>query len=220
MAMSGETMQVSDAEYAHAVETDRYHRNRLLIAIALLKSHTNLRDKTIFDFGCGEGTLMRMLSAEGADVSGSDISQSLIDKAPEKAAVGSVETLEALPTKSIDVLIVLNVLGYVPTDQQARFWPAAAHALKFGGLMLQANSNSDVAAGTGYFFRASPRTFPDVLADHDFSEIAQDFHRYRLNALLRPIFGRDLLNHNLQAVIPKSIRAKRSTVYYSLSRRT
>lgn len=163
--MRGETMQVTDAEYgaAHSDKSHanyRYHANRMAIATALLKRHVGLQGANVFDFGCGEGSFMRALMAGGATVSGVDPSKSLIDIAPATAAVGSVEVLEAVPAASLDLLVVLNVLGYVPHDEQARFWAAARRAVKLGGYMLQANANPKAAAGREYTFMANPDTFP------------------------------------------------------------
>lgn len=218
--MSGETMQLSDAIYADNIKNDPYHRNRLAIALNLLKKHTELRGANVFDFGCGEGTFMRTLAAEGATVAGSDPSETLIDLAPEHAAVGSVETLEALPPNSIEILVVLNVLGYVPQDQQARFWNAASAITKPGGFMLQGNANARVAAGKSYHFMADPRTFPQTLKFYGFEEIDRDFHRYRLFPWTRKRTGkRDVIEIAELKRIPMFLKAMRSTGYYSISQR-
>jgi SAM-dependent methyltransferase len=220
--MPGETMQLSDAEYAKRMASDPYHQNRLAMALRLLKRAVPvLRDKIVFDFGCGEGTFMRILAAEGATVAGSDPSQTLIDIAPEQAVVGSVETLEALADNSIDILIVLNVLGYVRPQEIGRFWRTVERVVRPGGHMLQGNANSKAAAGKSYHFMADPWNFPHTLRLYGFTEIGRDFHRYRNFPWTRKLTGkRDVIDMGEQDHIPMWLRARRSTGYFSLSRRT
>lgn len=158
--------------------------------------------------------------AEGATVSGVDPSKSLIDIAPATAAVGSVEVLEAVPAASLDLLVVLNVLGYVPHDEQARFWAAARRAVKLGGYMLQANANPKAAAGREYTFMANPDTFPAFLAQNGFHEVGRNFHRFRLGGLGKRIGLPWLIDRHVQAAIPEALRVIRSTGYFSISRRT
>lgn len=209
----GETMQMSDAQYAEDMDND-YHRNRLALARGLLGS---VSGASVFDFGCGDGAFMGILANEGAKVSGCDPSQTLIDKAPAGAKVGGVETLEALPPGCVDVLLVLNVLSYMPGDEQIRFWPAARSCLKTGGVMLQSNPNNLAASTKQYQFTANPRSFPAVLASHGFRETRRDFHRFRLPSILHPVLGRDIVSRRVQRMIPTLQRAARSTVYISLA---
>jgi 2-polyprenyl-3-methyl-5-hydroxy-6-metoxy-1,4-benzoquinol methylase len=214
--MLTDTMQVSDAAYAEAMSGE-YHQTRLAKALRILG---DVHGNRVYDFGCGEGELMRRLSAAGAIVSGCDPSPKLIALAPETATIGGVEALEALPTDSLDVLVTLNVLGYVPAAELARFWPAAARAVKPGGLLLQANANDIAASGRKYTFSADPRTFPETLAGLGWSETGLDYHRYRPFPWTRLLTGkRDVLGVAEQDRIPMFLRQRRSTMYYSLSYR-
>lgn len=217
--MLGETMQraskTSDVAYAALMDSAPNHKSRMAIASRMLKRATDLRGKQVYDFGCGEGTFSRMLEAEGAFVSGCDPSRELSARAD--AVCGGVETLTGVADSSVDILVVLNVLSYFqePTDFQI-FWNEAARITRHGGLMIQCNPNRWAAHAGRYAFITDPDEFPQILTRHGFEEIQSDFYRYY------PIlFGRGERIHDPERlkIIPQTLLSRRSTGYFSLSRR-
>jgi hypothetical protein len=207
--------KTTDAAYKAAIGND-YHRVRLDIALDLLRRHAP-RPGRAFDFGCGEGAFMRRLRAEGWTVTGCDVSAELT---PDDAVVGGVDVIEALPATTLDLLVVLNVWSYLTDDEESRFWPAARNALRTGSLLLMCNPNG-LAAAARYPQNTDAARFPDYLADHGFTEIEQDFFRTYPPAWRRLLLGdRDrIIDRGRLSRLPLGYRRRRSTGYFSLSRR-
>src|SRR4051812_33814526 len=125
-----------------------YQRNRFETFNALLPPRDNLR---MFDFCCGSGESIVELSQRGHEVSGSDLSAVMLEKArlnvaaaglpPRDLRLGGVELLAQLPGESYDVLGALNVLPYLTEAEEAAFFTHARHALKPGGCLIVSHTN-------------------------------------------------------------------------------
>ncbi len=224
-------------EYAGAI-TNFYHRNRIYIAVRLLKRARPLQGLRVFDFGCGEGVLMRQLSALGAKVDGCDPSAALIALAPYPAKVGGVELLESQQPGSCDALVALHVLSYMDEAEQQRFWLEASRIVIPGGLILFTNSNVPSERHKAYTPTDS-NMLPDFLRRHGFEETDRDYIGYwplilRWNLFYRLLrlnkigefFGYKptgraarVYNNRRLILIPRFLRQKRSVGYYSISRR-
>jgi 2-polyprenyl-3-methyl-5-hydroxy-6-metoxy-1,4-benzoquinol methylase len=86
----------------------------------------DLRDKTILEFGCGEGEDSMILAKFGARVTGLDVSPRAIELAKLRAALNGVSdrtefrcgplNASTLPEKSFDIIWIDNVLHHVLDD--------------------------------------------------------------------------------------------------------
>lgn len=216
-----------------------YHRNRVKIAMRLLRVMP-LQSARVFDFGCGEGVLMRTLAKAGASVVGCDKDQEneLIARAPEGAFRGGIEYLEAEPDATLDALVALNVLSYLTPDELARFWVAARRTVKPGGLLLHTVPNKfGSKPNRDHFWVENPETYPAKLQTLGFVEIDRAFNGYYGRIfrwhLLSAVLGWGKIADRLGiwsrggrvyhpwrlALAPESWRMRRSTGYYSLARR-
>ena len=91
---------------------------------------------TCVDVGCGEGDLIVHGNGRARDVSGFDLSESMVKKAreklenndidPSKVYQGGMEKLEEFEDNSVDVLLVINVLTYVNERQDKHFYEQAS----------------------------------------------------------------------------------------------
>jgi 2-polyprenyl-3-methyl-5-hydroxy-6-metoxy-1,4-benzoquinol methylase len=98
-----------------------YHANRLKM-VEMLLENLSFANTRCLDFGCGEGVFTERLLADGAQVSGIDVDESMIraarfrlaNKGPATELIrGGVESMNALPEASFDFLFALNVLAYL-----------------------------------------------------------------------------------------------------------
>lgn len=116
-----------------------YHEQRLRTFSLLIPPPPGV----LFDFGCGSADLLISLARTGFSIKGVDPSPNLIQLGqtalrqagldPKSIRIGDVNALEDLPSASLDVLIALNVLAYLPQAEEDRFFRAAARILKPSG---------------------------------------------------------------------------------------
>lgn len=206
--------KTTDAAYKAAIGND-YHRARLGIALDMLRRHS--APGQAFDFGCGEGAFMRLLTAEGWRVAGCDPSP---DLCPDDAIVGDVAILENLDPASLDLIVSLNVWSYMPGDEERRFWPAARHALRPSGLLLMCNPNG-LATAPRYAQNTDALQFPAYLAERGFSELEQDFFR-TYPPIWRRLLGdrARIIDRKRLASLSPDFKRRRSTGYFSISIKT
>lgn len=136
------------SEYASRIEGP-YHRHRLAVVDRLLAG-VELAGSTCVDLGCGEGVLLERLARSGARVTGLDIDDAMIASARRRLAAAGVaadlrtagvEGLEELAADSVDLLLALNVAAYFSSDEDERFYAAAARVLRTGGSLVITHSN-------------------------------------------------------------------------------
>jgi hypothetical protein len=100
-----------------------------------------LSGKTIIDVGCGDGSLVRLLTRRGAQATGIEASPKQLAKARDAEPVGNERYIqghaEELPaeSRSADVVIFLNSLHHVNVDDLAQALKEAARVLKHGGIL-------------------------------------------------------------------------------------
>lgn len=226
------------ADYAEAVATSRYHRNRIAMAWGLLTRTVDVRGLRAYDFGCGEGVFMRMLSSAGAKVEGCEPNPYLLSKAPPGTHRGNVTCLADVPDASIDVLVQLSTLAFVEDpDERALYWREAQRIVKPGGYLLEMNPNSyqSKANGHPHWWVANPDTHPAFLKQHGFTEIDRaftgyypmflrwpDLHRITRWSRVAKAFGFHsrggrVYNPMRLKLVPRSWLPSRTTGYYSLS---
>ena len=130
------------ASYAAAIDSP-YHRHRLAVIRALLPP---LVDKTVVDFGCGEGVLMlEALRQEAKKVIGIDFDVVMVTEARKRMPTaevirGNVRQLAGCtPT---DCLIAANVLAYMTDEEETVFYRTAAEIIRPGGHLVVTHSNA------------------------------------------------------------------------------
>jgi ubiquinone/menaquinone biosynthesis C-methylase UbiE len=100
-----------------------------------------LSGKTIIDVGCGDGSLVRLLTRRGAQATGIEASPKQLSTARAATPVGTERYIqgyaEELPaeSRSADIVIFLNSLHHVNVDDLAQALKEAARVLKHGGAL-------------------------------------------------------------------------------------
>ena len=127
-------------QWVDAVEdwigTDQSVRTGLLDSW-MLSALGKVADRRVIDIGCGEGRFCRLLASLGADVTGVDLTEGLVEKALERASggetylVGDAEDLADIDDASFDTAVSYIVL--VDLIDYQRSIAAAWRVLKPGG---------------------------------------------------------------------------------------
>ena len=100
--------------------------------------------RDVVDIGCGQGGLVRELSALGARVTGVEISEEMLGAARDRdgaaGAAYAVGTAQALPLAdaSVDVAVFMRTLHHVPVDELAAALSEARRVLRPGGMVYVA----------------------------------------------------------------------------------
>ncbi|MBK8174924.1 MAG: methyltransferase domain-containing protein [Rhodospirillales bacterium] len=108
----------------------------------VIKQLLPLKDATVVDVGCGDGWLVRLMTREGAHVTGIEVSPKHLAHAQAVAAVGDEHYMpgiaEDLPfaARSIDIIVFFNSLHHVDQAGLFKAMREAARVLKPGGLLL------------------------------------------------------------------------------------
>ena len=122
-----------------------FRNTRLFIDFLAYSGHTikDLRGKKILDFGCGTGTLARMLALTGARVTGYDPTPECITEALviEPTLIAKTQLAPRLLTSSWDqveynfnIVICVDVLSYLDTAQHRTAIDQIIESLKDGGV--------------------------------------------------------------------------------------
>jgi ubiquinone/menaquinone biosynthesis C-methylase UbiE len=99
-----------------------------------------LHGVTILDIGCGDGKLAGGLAAAGAQVTGIDPNQSILDQARASAPAATFVRAgaEALPfdSASFDSVVVVNTLHHVPAELMDLALSEAARVVRPNGMLI------------------------------------------------------------------------------------
>ncbi len=109
----------------------------------MLKALGDARGEQVLDIGCGEGRFSRLLAGLGAEVTGLDLTESLVERARELAVggdeylVGNAETLADVGDGSFDLavsyIVLVDLLDYRGSIE------AAYRVLRPGGRFVVCN---------------------------------------------------------------------------------
>jgi ubiquinone/menaquinone biosynthesis C-methylase UbiE len=105
----------------------------------VLRENLDLKGARVLEVGCGDGALVRLMTREGATVTGIEIDEGKLDRARAAEAAGEeryrVGRGEALPFEagSFDLIVFFNSLHHVPVSLQDLALSEAARVLKPGG---------------------------------------------------------------------------------------
>jgi ubiquinone/menaquinone biosynthesis C-methylase UbiE len=203
-------------EYAQGVATSKYHDDRLRALkhiIASIPANTTL--STILDYGIGDGGEFMKLGLKPKTIIGTDISPHMIDLAASALSqfefqghVGSANAMSNVASSSVDLVLCLNVLGYLTDSDQEIFFKETQRVLKSGGYLLVMTGNElfdlfALNAGTAEFFehnfsqpfadklliegkalrfknadRRNPLKFVEELSSHGFKEVSKSFSQW------------------------------------------
>jgi len=145
----------------------------------VLEQFLELPGKTIIDVGCGDGSLVRLLTRKGAHVTGIEASPKQLSRARAADTVGDERYIqgyaEELPadSRSADIVIFLNSLHHVDVDDLARALKEAARVLKHGGVLYV----SEPLAEGPYFELMRPVNDETVVRQRAY-ETLQQAHLY------------------------------------------
>lgn len=109
---------------------------------AVVRDSLSLPDARVLDVGCGDGTLVRMMTREGAHVTGLEIDEAQLARARAETPAGGesyrVGRAEALPFEggAFDIVVFFNSLHHVPIEVQDKALTEAARVLATGGRLF------------------------------------------------------------------------------------
>jgi SAM-dependent methyltransferase len=203
--------------YAEGVATSEYHKDRLRALKYIILTYLNGSSvETVLDYGVGDGGEFQQLNLKTKKIIGIDISPHMIEIAVGALAlkyefegyVGSTETIKQVKSESVDLVLCLNVLGYLNTNEQDSFFKESNRVLKRGGHLLVMTGNElfdlfALNAGTAEFFkehffqlkvdslltegksdkfknanRRNPLKFKEELKSYGLLEVAQSFSQW------------------------------------------
>lgn len=149
-----------------AVRERKIDSRRLATDAAIMEAVMSLRPETVLDLGCGEGWLVRELTAKGVRAAGVDASRPLIEAAREAGGgsfyAGSYEELGSadLPFAPYDVVVAnFSVLE----EDVGPVFTAAARMLRAGGAFVIQTVHPPFAAGEdGYVSGWRTETFATI----------------------------------------------------------
>lgn len=107
----------------------------------VLRQHLPMAGARIADVGCGDGSLARFMTREGARVTGIEPAERRLARARAAEPAGDEDyrrgVAEDLPFEdgSLDAVVFFNALHHVPVERQAKALEEAARVLKPGGLV-------------------------------------------------------------------------------------
>ena len=134
------------AQWAESVE-DWVHQNQSvrtgMIDSWMLEALGDVSGKCVIDIGCGEGRFCRLLTGLGAETTGIDLTEALIERARslavgrENYVVGNAEDLSQMDHESFDLAVSYIVL--VDLFDYRRSIQAAFRVLRPGGRFIVCN---------------------------------------------------------------------------------
>lgn len=139
-------------------------KNRLIDLVhkrALRHVARGLRGADALDFGCGTGRLSQWLAAQGARVTGVDVTPEMVAVARRLVPDAQIMTFDGstLPfaPASFDIVVTAYVLQYYVTDQT--LLDEIARVLRPGGRLISIEQVSDLELGRGATLAAYERWF-------------------------------------------------------------
>lgn len=107
----------------------------------MLRMHLSLAGKEVLDVGCGDGSLVRLMTRQGAQVTGLEPSPGQLARARAAEPEGGERYLQGggealpLPDGSLDIVVFFNSLHHIPVAVQRPALLEAHRVLRPGGLV-------------------------------------------------------------------------------------
>lgn len=132
-------------DYIEALKGD-YHTHRLSVIRELIPADLYIKDKKVFDFGCGNGVMLPKFIKAGVQINAADQSEEMVATArervsPELITLAGVKHLRKIGTASLDGLLCLNVMCYFTDEEEKIFYEEAERIVKPGGYLVVTHSN-------------------------------------------------------------------------------
>jgi len=105
----------------------------------VLPSLVDLKGKKVADIGCGDGSLVRLMTRHGANVIGVECNPKMLERARGAKPAGDENYSEGIAQElpfddgKLDLVVFFNSLHHVPVEDQAKALAEARRALKAGG---------------------------------------------------------------------------------------
>ena len=143
-------------QHAYDSIAERYRESKWLLFRHFIERYTlfqvlgDLRDRSVLDLACGEGVYTRQFKRAGAaEVTGVDISQSMIDLAeavereePLGCRYVREDAAAFTPPAPVDIVTAIYLLNYARTREELdRFCRACFRALRPAGRLVGFNDN-------------------------------------------------------------------------------
>lgn len=117
--------------------------------LKLLREHDI---STVLDVGCGNGRMLEILSENGYEARGIDLSSKMIEIATQRGVDARHQNISEVKEKYDAVIAVADVLNYMDISSLKRFLGYIKKVLKKGGIFIcdinTLHGFSDVADGT------------------------------------------------------------------------
>jgi len=127
----------------------KYHKHRMKMILKLIPKQVIKKNNSAFDFGCGDGTLLKKIADKKMKSYGCDPSKKMVLMAREKLnkkyhdiKIGSTECLQNFKNKRFDIILSLNVLAYLSHKQEKAFYAFVNKRLKKNGFLIVTHSNN------------------------------------------------------------------------------
>lgn len=111
-------------------------------SLEMIAEHAILAGRRVVDVGCGDGGLVRALTAKGAHVTGVECGREMLALAHAAERVGDERYVDGvaqalpLPDASADLVVFMNSLHHVPMADMARGLAEAARVVAADGRVL------------------------------------------------------------------------------------
>ena len=137
-----------DSDYGRGINTN-YHAHRLSVLEHLIDC-AGPKKGLCLDVGCGEGVLAEFMAKRGFEVLAYDLSEPLVDAARERLQgaghfadirLAGMELLAELPSASVDIVLVANVMAYLTNAEEAFFYEHVRRVAKPGAEFIVTHSN-------------------------------------------------------------------------------
>lgn len=135
--------------YQGEVKTHIYHKDRLNGIFYLINKIKKKNKLNILDFGCGDGLEFKKLNLLTKNYIGIDVSPHMIELSKKNLAnikkksliVGGIEKLKKIKSNSIDLILALEVIGYLTDKEENIFFKEVHRILKKNQFFITTNGN-------------------------------------------------------------------------------
>ena len=170
-----ENFKVTDEDWFEVVKSPK-SQVKFQLCLRCLSDTIDLNNAKGFDFGCGEGTFVRILREKGAVVEGCDISDTLVPTDDPELFVGGVDFLTSVPSNSKDFFVAMQIIAFLNEEEQQQMLREASRILKTNGLMLILTSNEHALPVGTKKVTSDPLRFHLYLSKYGLREVRQDFY--------------------------------------------
>lgn len=120
-------------------ERNCIERERLKRTLGLLKRHVEINGKHAVDLGCGNGTVSKLLKAEGAAVDAVDISDVALKPLKDVSDIKAIQ--DYIPSTKLaddgyDIVLSTELIGYLPKEERRLYFAELSRLVKTDGFVI------------------------------------------------------------------------------------